>query len=432
MDRIAPASPSRVLRLVLALCFAPAAPTPADAQSASDAATPPQQTDGASLPFDINVHGFLLGVGAGRMTGERPPGGDAFALGEERVRFDVTAEPHSGQPRVVIKGDLLHDAIANRLDDDLREAYLTDSLGPVDMSLGRHVVTWGVGDLFFINDVFPKDWASFFSGLPMEYLKLGVDGMRMMYSSQEVNADFLAIPLVTTDNFPSPTRFLMFNPFSGLPNQRVSKPETRLSDVELALRLYRNLMGSDVSLYLYDGFWKEPSVRLDNLVSPTTATRFYPRLRVYGASMQRNLFDGVVSVETGYYDSAEQNSAWRLLAGYQREVWQDFTAELQFFGEFRDHSGPSRGSLVVAYPPTDQFISTRLTQLLDYQTWTLSLFAAYSPIHQDYFLQPYASYHVTDRLSVYLGASIFGGPRPTFFGQFDGSDLAFLGVRIGY
>lgn len=421
----------RLLWIVLAFCSLQPAATDADARSSvSGAGT--RAIGLAALPSDINVHGFLLGIGTGRLTGQQPPGGDAFALGEERVRFNVTAEPSSGQPEVVIKGDLFYDNVANAVDNDLREAYVTQSLGQLDASVGRQIVTWGVGDLFFINDVFPKDWDSYFSGRPMEYFRLGVDSLRMTYSSQLVNADFLVIPFVTTDNFPPPSRFLIFNPLATLPTQRQAKPATRLSDTELAFRLYRNVMGADVSLYFYKGFWNEPFLERDRLVSPTTATQFYPRLRVYGASMQRNLFTGVMSLETGYYDSAGVDSEWRLLAGYQREVWQDFTVGLQFYGEFTTHSKPGRGSLVVAVPPADQFISTRLAQLLDYQTSTLSLFAVYSPGHRDYFIRPMATYQVTDRLSVYLGASIFGGPKPSYFGGFDGSDAAFLGTRVDY
>lgn len=71
-------------------------------------------------------------------------------------------------------------------------------------------------------------------------------------------------------------------------------------------------------------------------------------------------------------------------------------------------------------------VSTRLTQLLKYQTWTLSLFAAYSPTDQDYFFQPEVSHKVTDNLSVSLGANIFGGSsETTFFGQFKKSDNVF-------
>lgn len=416
----------RLLWVVLALCFLQAAATGADAHSSASGA------GSASLPFDINVHGFLLGIGAGRVTGKQPPGGGEFALGEQRARFNVTAEPGSGQPGVVIKGDLVYDDIANGVDDDLREAYVTYSLGPLDMSLGRQVVTWGLGDLFFINDVFPKDWSAYFSGLPMEYHKRGVDGLHVTYSSQVVNAELLAIPFVRIDKFPRPSRFFIFSPLATLPIQRQSVPATRLSNTELAFRLYRNIMDSDVSLYFYKGFWTQPFLERDSLTSPTTATQFYARLRVYGASVQRNLFNGVVSLETGYYDSAEPNSEWRLLASYQRELSQDFTAGLQFYGEFGAHSKPNPGSLVVARPSPDQFVSTRLTQLLDYQTWMLSLFAVYSPGHRDYFVRPMVTYQATDRLSVYLGASIFGGPEPSFLGEFDGSDTAFLGVRFAY
>ena len=39
----------------------------------------------------------------------------------------------------------------------VREAYLKFGLwGKADVKVGRQVVTWGTGDLLFINDVFPR------------------------------------------------------------------------------------------------------------------------------------------------------------------------------------------------------------------------------------------------------------------------------------
>ena len=49
------------------------------------------------------------------------------------------------------------------------------------MRAGRQIITWGLGDLIFINDVFPKDYEAFFSGRPMEYMKKGVDGVKIGY-----------------------------------------------------------------------------------------------------------------------------------------------------------------------------------------------------------------------------------------------------------
>jgi len=186
-------------------------------------------------------------------------------------------------------------------------------------------------------------------------------------------------------------------------------------------------------------------VRLDNPVSPTTATRFYPDLSVYGASAQRGLFGGVLSLETGYYDSRQDrrgndptipNSQWRVLAGYQHELSQDFTAGVQVYGEHLQEYGAYRHALPAGFPPQDRWravVSIRLTKLLEYQTWTLSLFAAYSPTDKDYFLQPEISHKVTDNLGVALGANIFGGCcETTFFGQFEHSDNVFFRVRFDF
>ncbi len=402
------------------------------------------QAEASECPVD--VHGFLLGIVSGRTTGAQPPAGGDFVLGEERVRLDLNAATKSGAALALVKVDLFHDGIENRVDYDLREAYAGYTTGPLDFRLGRQVITWGVGDLFFINDIFPKDWESFFSGRPMEYLKLGVDGLSTRFSSGVMNAEFTAIPFFfTADRLPSAERFIFFDPFSGVPNQQEIEPASQFSNTELALRLYRQLADFDVSLYVYRGFWRTPSVRADNLTSPTAVTRFFPKLSVYGASAQRSLLAGVVSVEAGYYDSRQDrggsdpaipNSQWRLLAGYQRELWTDFVAAVQAYGELITHYGVYRDALPAGSPRQDELRavgSIRLTQLLDYQTWRLSVFAAYSSTDEDYFLQPEASYRVTDQLSVSVGANIWGGQHETtFFGQFERSDNAFLRIRFDF
>jgi len=411
-------------------------------------ALPVRAADSEASASPIAVHGFLLGIVSGRTTGEQPPRGDGgdFVLGEERVRFDLSGATKSGAGIVLAKVDLFHDAIDNPVDVDLREVYAGYTKGPLDVQLGRQIITWGVGDLFFINDVFPKDWDSFFSGRPMEYLKLGVDALRARYSSDMMNGEFVAIPFFfTSDTLPPPQRFSFFDPFAGVPNQQEVQPASRFSNTELALRLYRQVGDFDVSLYVYRGFWRDPSARVDSPVSPSTVTRFFPPLSVYGASAQRSLFAGVLSLEGGYYDSRQDrsgndptvpNSQWRLLAGYQRELWEDFVAGVQGYAEIMADYGAYRHALPAGMSRQDEFRgvgSIRLTQLLDYQTWRLSVFAAYSPTDADYFLQPEVSYKLTDQLSVALGANIFGGQYDTtFFGQFERDDNAFLRVRFDF
>ena len=50
----------------------------------------------------------------------------------------------------------------------------------------------------------------------------------------------------------------------------------------------------------------------DNINSTTKITYHYPKLSVYGASLQGRALDGVVSFEAGHYDSRQDRSGTRL------------------------------------------------------------------------------------------------------------------------
>jgi hypothetical protein len=396
---------------------------------------------------NIEIHGFLLGNFSGRINGQRP-GGDGssdFLLAEERLRLDLGAWPESIEASAGIKGDFVHDAITNEFDIDLREAYIDYSTGDFDFRLGRQIATWGVGDLIFINDVFPKDWVSFFSGRPLEYLKIGVDGLRTRYSSKRVNAELFVIPLFEPDNLPTPDRFFLFDPFAPVRARRDQKPATTYGNTELALRLYGKISEIDISVYAYRGFWRTPGLRPDNFLAPSSLTRFYPDLSVYGISAQANAFGGVLSFEAGYYDSRDDaggadpaiaNSQVRFLAGYQRQLWREATLGIQYYVEvMEDHSG-YRNSLPAGFPVQKEYrdiVTLRIDQLLEHQRWKLSMMCFYSPADHDYLLQPQVTYKFSDDLAATIGANIFGGARNwTSFGQFEKNDNVYFSARFDF
>lgn len=418
------------------------------AQEPGQAGTPPPR-DAApgkarSKPQWLKVHGFLLGAVSARTTGEQPTrgqGGD-FVLGEGRLRLNVTGETSSGRAGFVFKGDAVADGVTRRVYADVREGYASYAAGPLEFRAGRQIITWGVGDLLFINDVFPKDWESFFSGRPPEYLKLGADGVRVRYSPGALSVELVVLPFFTPDQLPSSERFLFFDPYAGIPNQHRKEPATTLGNTEVAARFSRQMAGFDMSAYVYRGYWRDPSVRLN---IPDSLVRFFPGLSVYGLSAQRSSLGGVVSLEAGYYDSRDDrsgadssipNSQVRFLAGYQREAGKDFTVGFQGYAEgMMDHTAYRR-TLPLGTPVQDQVravLTTRLTKLLRYQTWKLTLFAAYSPTGEDYFLQPAVSHKITEKFSLGFGASVFGGQRqPSYFGQFDKSDNVWSNLRFDF
>ncbi len=395
----------------------------------------------------VTIHGFLMGNVSVRTTGERSPMGEGgvFVLGEERLRLDVSGATKSGNGFLQIKGDIFHNAVANRVDGDLREAYAGFRSGQFDLRLGRQIVTWGVGDLFFINDVFPKDWESFFSGRPMEYLKRGVDSVRLQYSSGALNVDVVATPFFTADTLPSPKRFFLYNPFAAVANQYEHTPPARAGNSEVAIRLYRRVTGFDVSVYGYRGFWRMPGANMEVDNGTPRVTRFYPRLVTYGASAQRNLLAGVVSLEAGHYDSLDDhggatpgvpNSQWRVLAAYQRQLARELTATFQGYAEVIEDYDTYRKFLPAGFRPEDRVrgvFSVRLTQFLGYQNWRLSAFVACSPTDSDCFAQPEVSHRLTDKVSAALGANIFAGRHEnTFFGQMVKNDNVYLSLRFDF
>jgi hypothetical protein len=396
---------------------------------------------------NFEMHGFFMGDYSLRTNDQKPDGkeGKDFLLADERLRLDIFGWTESIEASVRIKGDFFFDHVSEEPGTDLREAYVDYTTGDFDFRLGRQIVTWGVGDLIFINDVFPKDYVSFFSGRPLEYLKIGVDGLRTRYSSALVNAEFLVIPFFEPNNLPTSKRFLFFNPFSEIPLREKEEPVTTLKNTQLAIRLYRRIKDFDVSVYAYRGFWLTPNIKPDDLASPTRMVTFYPELSVYGLSAQGGAIGGILSFETGYYQSREdeggkdpfiRNSQIRFLIGYQRQIWKDFTAGVQYYGEYMAQYDEYLENLPEGVSRIDEYrdiATVRLTHLLMHQTLKLSFFAFYSPSDEDYMIIPEVTYSFTDELSAALGANIFGGEEDGLnFGQFEKNDNIFIIIKYEF
>ncbi len=404
----------------------------------------PTQAQSSGNEWGIDIESFLLGIYSRRTSGESPEG-SRFLLAEERLRLDLTAWSESTAAEARVKIDGTHDSVTGEFDVDLREAYIDYTTGKLDLRAGRQIATWGVGDLLFINDVFPKDWVSFFAGRPLEYLKLGVDSARVNYSSSALNVELMIITDFRPDTLPTPRRFFLHDDFAGVTDRIQVHPDTGIDNPEVALRMYRRIGGFNASAYVYRGYWRSPDQAPDDYDDPTQVTHFYPALSVYGISAQGQAIGGVLSFEAGYYDSRDDNSGTnpaitnseaRFLLGYQKQLSEDFTIGLQYYAELMMDFAAYERTLPAVSTPKKRYrdtITLRLTRFLDHQSWMLSLFAFYSPAEQDYLLQPNVVYKVSDAFSAALGANLFGGNnRTTFLGQFDRNDNIYLNLRYDF
>lgn len=392
--------------------------------------------------MDVSLHGFLQGNYSANTATKNSKGGD-FKLSEERLQLKLDA---SRDPiHFFVKADTWGDHISEKWDAELREGFVDYTANKWDVRIGRQIITWGVGDLVFINDVFPKDYAAFFSGRPLEYLKKGVDAAKIGLYPEFASFELITIPFFEGNTFPDPARFHLFDPFPGITNRPEQKPAASFDNTEIALRIYRDIAGFDVSVYAYRGFFRQPSMLPDNPVMPMRLTLFSPKLSVYGASLQGRAMDGVLSLEAGYYDSREDrsgtnpiipNSQTRFLVGYQRQIWEDFTLGLQYYVEYMHNYSAYESNLPAGFPKdrkVHDLTSVRLTQLLRHQTMRLSFFAFYSPSVGDYLLNPEIKYNFTDHIWAAIGANIFGGGNPASqFGQLAKDDNAYMQVRYEF
>lgn len=390
---------------------------------------------------DISINGFLQG-NYSLGTKPSPDGGD-FKWAEERLQLKLDASKDS--LRLFIKVDAFYDHIDEDAELELREGYVDYIAKNWDLRAGRQVITWGLGDLIFINDVFPKDYEAYFSGRPLEYLKKGVDSVKVGIYPGFASFELVLIPFFEPNNFPDSKRFWMFDPMPVITDRDEKEPTTNLQNTEIALRAYQNIAGFDASVYFYKGFFRQPWMMPDNPVTPAKLTLFYPKLSVYGASLQGRAFDGILSLEAGYYDSRQDrkgtdpmipNSQTRFLLGYQRQMWEDFTTGLQYYTEYMHDYSDYKKNLPQGFPVEKKLhdlFTVRLTQFLLHQTLKLSLFSFYSPSYGDYMLNPEVKYNFSDHIWASVGANIFGGGKDwSQFGQLDRNDNIYLQVRYEF
>jgi len=368
------------------------------------------------------------------------------SIAEARIQFDLGRD--FGWAMTRLKVDLVGDGVEEVVATEVREANLQFSpFEWMDVKAGRQVLTWGTGDLLFINDMFPKDWESFFIGRDDENLKSPSDAVKASVFTDAVNLDFVWTPVMNGSRYIDGSRLSYWNGVAGRIAGRdyIFDDDERVEffrDSEFALRASRTVAGVELALYGYYGFWKTP----EGMEFNPAPTLYYPRLAVWGASARGQLFGGIANVEAGYYDSREdssgsdpfvRNSEVRFLAGFEHELGRDFTGGVQYYLEWMQDYDAYENNLPAGMPATkDEYrhlFTLRLTKLLMQQNLKLSLFTYYSPSDHDYYLRPKANYKVTDQWTVEAGANVFGGRDDyTFWGQFEDNTNVYVSVRYGF
>lgn len=385
----------------------------------------------------VEINGFFE-LRGGMRTQDDPHAKDISVM-EARLQAELFT--YTDWAEFKYKGDVWADGVTERGEYDTREAWVFSRPADLlDIKIGRQVLTWGTGDLVFVNDLFPKDWQSYFIGRDSEYLKAPSDAAKISVFNDLINIDMVYTPQFDPDHYITGEYISHWD--AGAARHagqeeiiHADRPDSWFEDDELAVRLYRNISNYELALYGYWGFWKRPGGQT------FSGTVIFPELNVYGASVRGQVAGGIGNIEFAYYDSVDDaggtdplidNSELRYLIGYTRDLARDLNASLQYYVEqlldYGAYEDGLSGSLA-----RDEFrhvITVQLTQLLMNQNLELSLSAYYCPSDEDAYLRPKISYDFTDSITLETGANIFiGSEAYTFFGQLEKNTNIYVAIR---
>ncbi len=392
--------------------------------------------------YEIDYNGFLE-MRSGLRMQEDPYEKDA-TLAEIRLQTDLARS--FDWIELKLKFDILGDRVVEEADIDLRELHLSFSPFEImDVKLGRQVLTWGTGDLLFANDLFPKDWKSFFIGRDTEYLKLPSDAVRISIFFDLFNVDLVYAPEFCGSDYIDGSRLSYWNSMVGQTAGRDfvfndQYPNDFGTDDEFSLRFSKNLNAVELAFYGYHGSWKTPEG-----VDPVVTKLVYPELSVLGASVRGALLGGIGSAEMGYYYSSDdssgkdpmiRNSEIRFLTGFEKELARDFTGGVQYYLEYMQDFDEYEQSIAAGMRKKDEYrhvLTLRLTKMLMNQNLKLSFFTYYSPSDADCYMRPNIYYKINDQWAAEIGGNIFLGDNDhTFFAQFKENTNAYAGFRFSY
>ena len=402
--------------------------------------------------WDFQLGGFVEGLIAPRVV-RSSASANEFTSAEARFRLNMDAVHEIASAR--FRGDVFVDGALSRIWFDIRDASIFVRGGDwFNMRFGRQVLTWGTGDFVFLNDLFPKDFNSFFIGRADEYLKAPSNSVQTTFMMKKVGLDLIWTPIFEPDRVINGERLSFFNPITGeiqgdrspLSPIQPTAPDRRLRNGTIHGRLYGSAGPVELAAYGHVGFWPQPIALTGPLAPPPDAPNLtFARLATYGASIRAPLGGGLINVEGAFYDSLDDragtdpttpNSQFRGLAGYERELFPKFQMGLQYYLEYTlKHDELIQNSY---WPDYEQnrfrhVLTLRLTQFLVMDKLELSLFTFFSPDELDTYIRPRVTYKIIDPLAIVVGANLmFGRDDYTFFGQLKENTNVYVRLRYSF
>ena len=352
---------------------------------------------------------------------------------------------------------------------DLREAYASAYLGPVELRLGKQIVVWGRADGFNpTNNISAVD---FRIRSPIEDdRRVGNVGARGFLSFNPVRLEAVWMPLY------EPTMYPTVEINDGITTFVEPRyPTLSVRDSLIAGRAHLELSAFDASVSYVYGNAPLPGIDLESFAVGSETITGDPDVRAYVNIRRRSYRQHVIGADfsTAVSDwfGLRGEGAYRMPVDYQNRPWaakpdaqwvlgidREFgpvNIIAQYLGRYTfdwegrrpEDSQGTRGlyalnpnnpadvergynGIMNALFNTNQTLFNQLYQLQTlaslrvewktlHETLTFSVLGLYNFNTQEYAIMPKAGYNITGGLTAYLGAEIYGGKPGTLMDLID-------------
>lgn len=342
-----------------------------------------------------------------------------------RLRMEMRVDYENAYLFASLNG--IHNSILDdRTGVQLQEAYFDYQNDFVEIKAGRQIVVWGVADGLRVTDLIsPVDYTEFMSS-DYDDLRMAVDGVRLRYPGERVNAEVVYVPAPRYFQMPMDKE----NPWRpDLPENASldfpDGPDPRFKNGDFGTRLQFFLSNLDFSIAALHTHNQSPvSVAGYDPVKDSIVIRgVHETLTMFGGDVSMPLGEFVIRAEMAEYldealgykngmDYARKNT-FNALGGIDWYAGDNWTFMVQYLhkyiADYSDKLSAEKNSSQVTF---------RISKELLNNTLKLSLFGMFDIDNLGYYGRASGDYSVTDQVMISLGYDHFGGKR----GQLAGYD----------
>jgi hypothetical protein len=321
-----------------------------------------------------------------------------------------------------------------------RQGYLDLRFGPLDLRLGKQIIAWGRADRINPTDnLTPKDFTLL---VPEDSdQRSGTTGIKATYHWASFSLIGVWLPTFEPDTIPIQQPPPTFTLRERVPGEPVS---------QWAVKIEQAGREVDWSVSYFEGFDLHPDLEIMDIgLSGVNLALTHHRIQVIGADAATAVGPYTLRGEAAYtFTKHSQNSQvkspfFALVLGGDRTVLQNLNINLQYIlrviSEFqapREIPDPllrgvaiQRAMINNQLDRVQQSVALRISKKWLNDTLNAELGSIVSLTRSDFAVRPKITYAITDHVKATVGADIFRGGIPSFFGRLRDTSTAYAELR---